>query len=259
MKLTFANIGWFVGIGALAALSISSVNFKKDGVLTDVDVRIDEFNTGAFFLNEQDVQDQVMDIIVAPENHLISDIQTGNIESTLKANPFIQNANVYVTSDGVLNVVVRQREPILRVFDVNSRTYYIDRTGAQIPVSKHFTARVPVATGHITVTKMEDENGALDTEWTRLHQLILAIDADPFYKSLTEQLDVSKDGQITIVPAAGDLKIKFGKADNIDEKLENLKAFYKQVFNQGSWDTYETIDLSISGQVVCKRKPNLKS
>ena len=106
---------------------------------------------------------------------------------------------------------------------------------------------------------MGDETRDFETDWNRLHRLVLAIDADPFFKSLTEQLDVSKSGEITIVPAAGDLKVVFGRAENIDEKLENLKAIYKQIFEHGGWDTYETIDLSYSGQVVCKKKPNLKS
>ncbi len=266
MKLTIANVGWFVSIGALAALSISSVNYKKYGSLTDVKASIAQFDDGAYFLNEQDVLDEVMDIIVAPGDHLIKDIQTGEIEAVLRSNPFIRDAEVYVSSDGVLNVIVRQREPILRVFDADGRTYYIDHDGEQIPVSKHFTARVPIATGHIKVTKAVDVAHKTvivahegETEWTRFHRLILAIDADPFFKSLTEQLDVSKSGEITIIPAAGDFKINFGRAENIDEKLENLKAFYKQLYIRGTWDKYENIDLSYSGQIVCKRKPNLKS
>jgi len=259
MKLTIAKIGWFVCLGALAVLSISAINYKKDGTLTDVQVRIAEFDGGAFFLTEQDVLDEVMDIIVMPEDHLIRDIETDDIESALHTNPFIRDVDVFVSSDGVLNVTVRQREPILRVFDAYGKTYYIDREGLSIPVSEYFTARVPIATGHINVTKKGDESGEVETDWTQLHSLVLAIDADPFFKSLTEQMDVSKSGQITIIPAAGDLKIIFGLAENIDEKLENLKAIYKQIFKHGGWDTYETINLSYSGQVVCKKKPNLKS
>lgn len=259
MKLTIAKIGWFVCLGALAVLSISAINYKKDGTLTDVDVRIEEFEGGAFFLTEQDVLDEVMDIIVVPEEHLIRDIETGEIESALYNNPFIRDVDVYVSSAGILNVTVRQREPILRVFDAYGKTYYIDREGFSIPVSEYFTARVPIATGHINVTQYDGESTEEKTDWTRLHSLVLAIDADRFFQSLTAQLDVSKSGQITIIPVTGDLKIMFGRAENIDEKLENLKAIYKQIFENGGWDTFETIDLSYSGQVVCKKKPNLKS
>jgi len=259
MKLTVAKIGWFISLGALAVLSISAIDYKKDGTLTAVEVRIEQFDEGAYFLTEQDVLDEVMEIIVAPGDHLIKEIQTGEIETVLHSNPFIRDVDVYVSSEGTLNVKVIQREPILRVFDADGKTYYIDREGMPIPVSKYFTARVPIATGHINVVQKDDESGEVETEWTRLHQLVLEIDADPFFRSLTEQLDVSKSGQITIIPATGDLRINFGRAENIDEKLENLKAFYKQIFEHGGWDTYEAIDLSISGQVVCKKKPNLKS
>jgi len=259
MKLTIAKIGWFVCLGALAALSISAINYKKDGTLTDVKVRIEEFDGGAFFLTEQDLLNEVLDIIEEPENHLIRYIETGEIESALYANAFIRDVDVYVSSDGILNVSVRQREPILRVFDSKGKTYYIDKEGQSIPVSKYFTARVPVATGHINMTKEGDGANGAETDWTRFHRLVLAIDADPFFKSLTEQLDVSKSGQITIIPVVGDLKIMFGRADNIEEKLENLKAIYKQIFENGGWDKFQTIDLSYSGLVVCKKKPNRKS
>lgn len=259
MKLTIAKIGWFVCLGALAVLSISAINYKKDGNLTDVKVQVEQFEEGAFFLTEQDVRDEVMDIIVVPENHLIRDIETGEIESALYSNPFVRDVNVYVSSDGVLNVTVSQREPVLRVFDAHGKTYYIDREGMSIPVSKYFTARVPIATGHINITSGDEKNTEAETDWSRLHRLVLAIDDDPFFKSLTEQMDVSKNGHVTIIPAAGDLKILFGQPENIEEKLENLKAIYKQIFNNGGWDAFETIDLSFSGTVVCKKKPNLKS
>jgi cell division protein FtsQ len=258
MKLTIAKITWFVCIGALAALCISAINYKKDGTLTAVEVRIEQFDSGAFFLTENDVLDEVMDIIVAPEDHLIKEIETGEIETALHTNPFVQDVDVYVSSDGILNVTLRQREPILRVFDAHGETYYVDREGLRIPVSNYFTARVPIATGHINVTQYDRESGDVETDWTRLHRLILAIDGDPFFKSLTEQIDVSKSGQITIIPATGDIKIIFGRAENINEKLKKLKAIYKQLFQEGGWDTYETINLTYSGQVVCKKKPNRK-
>ncbi len=259
MKLTIANIGWFIALGGLAVLSISAINYKKDGTLTGVQVKVEQACDGAYFLKDSNVLDAVMDIIVAPEDHLIRDIQTEEIENILSNIAFVRDVDVYVSSDGVLNVTVRQREPIVRVFDARGDTYYIDRAGLRIPVSEYFTARVPVATGHIIIPQEGDDSSTVATDWVHFNQLIKAIDSDPFFRSLTEQLDVSESGQITMVPSTGDLKIIFGRAENIDEKLKSLKAIYKQVFAQGEWSTYETINLSYSGQVVCKRKPNLKS
>ncbi len=46
------------------------------------------------------------------------------MEKTINKNPMIEKSEVYVTIDGVLKAVVKQKTPIARVFDNNGSFYY---------------------------------------------------------------------------------------------------------------------------------------
>jgi cell division protein FtsQ len=54
----------------------------------------------------------------------------------------------------------------------------------------------------------------------------------------------------------GRQRIIIGDTARLDEKLQNLLAFYKQVQNKVGWDQYRSIDLRYAGQVVAS--PALK-
>ena len=249
MKLTLATIGWIAGLGALAAVSISAINHKKEMVVSGLDVRIIEIDEGEYFLTKDDVRHEIVVMLGDTSNVSLSTVEVDEIESALMHNPFIADVDVYVSSDGELGVSVEQKVPLVRVFDAKGNTYYVDRTGDMIPVSNYFTARVPVITGHV-VPDPEDE------KWLSLQDMLLTFDADDFMKPLVEQIDVSRSNDITVVPKVGDAEVFFGKPVDIEVKIENLKAFYKDVVAEYGWDRYERIDLSIEGQIIGKKKPN---
>ena len=248
MKLTLATIGWIGGIAALAAVSISAINLKKEMAVTGLHVQILEVEEGEYFLTEADVRNEIVSFL-GDTNAVVSDVEVDEIESSLMHNPFIADVDVYITSDGELGVAVQQKVPLVRVFDSHGDTYYVDRQGEIIPVSNYFTARVPVVTGHVEPNQEDDS-------WLALHELLLIFDADPFMKPFVEQVDVSRSNEITVVPKIGQAEIFFGTADNAMDKISNMKTFYKDVVAVYGWDKYESIDLSIEGQVIGKKKPN---
>jgi cell division protein FtsQ len=64
------------------------------------------------------------------------------MENRLLKNPMIRDAQVYLSVDGVLGAKIEQRTPIARV--AGSPDYYLDADGMEMPLSKIYTARVPL-------------------------------------------------------------------------------------------------------------------
>ena len=243
-------------LAALAVVCISAINHKKTSVVDAVDVKINKFDEGEYFLTEDDVRKEIDEILGEEEGLLMTEVHVARIEEALHSNPFIADVDVFLSSDQVLGVSVVQKQPLERIFDDRGKTYYMDREGMMIPVSEYFTARVPVITGYVRPDNAEaDETGA-ETEWTKLYQLVTTVEGDPFMNAMIEQFDVSKQNKVSMVPKVGDTKIVFGRIEDVDAKLNNLKAFYKDVIAVYGWDLYETIDLTIVDQVVVKKKPN---
>jgi cell division protein FtsQ len=180
-------------------------------------------------------------------------INLEDIEKSIKANPYIAFATVFADMDGVIHIEIQQRQPILRVINSNDQDYYIDRDGLKMPVSSNFTANVLVANGRI----MEHFSGRVDTLITKLaedlYKTALFIKSDTIWDAQIEQLYVNDRNDIELIPRVGIQKIILGTADSLDVKMRNLLAFYKQAMPKVGWDTYKTINIKYTNQIVCEK------
>lgn len=187
----------------------------------------------------------------------LEQINLNEIEQKIKSNPYIAFAKIYADMDGVIHIEIRQRQPILRVINAGSQDFYIDRNGLKMPVSANFTANVLAANGNIT----EPFGGKLDTLKTQLardlYRTALFIKSDTLWDAQIEQVYVDERKDIELVPRVGNQRIILGNADSLEVKMNNLLVFYKKAMPKVGWDTYKTINIKYTNQIVCERnKPD---
>lgn len=199
-------------------------------------------------------REEVARLIHAADNQLIGKelraINAERIEKEIEKHQAILNAEVFkvvaedsISFKGILGVRVKHREPVLRIMS-SSGTYYLDKTGAQIPISPSYTANVLVATGYFSE----------DFAKKQLLPFALHLEENPFWKAQIEQVHVEQDGNVVLTPLVGDHLIELGSMENIGEKLRNMKAFYEQVLVRNNWDKYHTISVKYKNQVIAKKK-----
>lgn len=250
--LRFKLILWTVVILGLGALCLSAAGYKQKANVDGIKVKLESADNGEHFLTEADLLRQIHMIIGETEVQKIRDVETRIVEASLKQNPFIKSVEAYVSGNNLLKVKVEQRKPLYRCFDRAGGTYYIDSEGAKMPVSPRYTARVPVATG---VSPMKtDRIEESDVQGRHMFQTIQALKDDVFLDALVEQLYQEANGEIALVPKLNDAVIMLGGPDDLEDKLEKLKVFYREVLPEEGWESFSTIDLRYRGQVVCKRK-----
>ena len=176
----------------------------------------------------------------------VSSIQQVNLdlnklEKNLNAQEMIEKSDVYVSIDGVLKAVVRQKTPIARIFD-NEGSFYIDYEGNRMPLSTNFTARVPLVSGGINKNNNED-----------LAQLLRIIHDDPFLKKNIIGIEIMPNGSLKMHNRNFDFQIDFGKLINMEHKFKNYKAFLQKAVLDSSLYKYKKIDLRFTEQVVCTK------
>lgn len=180
----------------------------------------------------------------------LKNINIQKLEQGLKANPFIRFAKVYADMDGVINVQILQREPILRIINIAGIDFYVDKEGNKIPLSENFTANVLIANGLI----YEEFNGRIDTLRSQLardlYKTASFISADTLWNNQIEQLYVNQKNEIEMIPRVGDQKIILGNSDSLKVKFDNLYVFYKKALPRVGWDTYKIINIKYSNQVI---------
>ena len=167
------------------------------------------------------------------------DLDLNKLESTIQQYKMIQKTDVFVTVDGVLKAVVKQKTPLARVFDANG-SFYIDNEGNNMPLSDNFTARVPLLSGEINVIKKE-----------RLAEIFQLIQKDDFLKKNIIGVNVLSDGSLIMANRNFDYQIHFGKAQSINTKFNNYKAFFQKAVSDSILKKYRIINLNFTNQVVC--------
>jgi len=249
------GFAWAMSLGGLVVL-MSFIEVKKSEVICK-DVKI--YIPGSqYFIDKQEVDDILNIHSHALIGRRMENINIHDLEAKLKANPFVEYAKVYTDMDGVINVEISQRQPILRIINRFDQDFYVDQHGLKIPLSPNFTARVPVANGFIEEL-FANHVDTLHTEMaTELFKTADYIRRDSLWQAQIAQIYVNKDHEIELVPRVGNNRILLGNADSLDTKFHNLLVFYKKAIPQVGWNAYKVINVKYANQVVGIRNENIK-
>jgi len=231
-------------VGTLAFTSIESKNI----MCTDIEVVFDSDE----LINVD--KDKLIRIVKNTDNKILKktlgEINSEEIEDEIEKVPAILTADVYKlmvnekgSYKGVLVVKVKHREPVMRVI-TSSGSYYLDKFGIRIPVSSSYATNVLVASGSVS------ESFAVE----KLLPFVLYVDDDDFWNAQIQQIYVEEDGDVLLIPLVGRHVIELGEMDNFPQKLNVMRAFYKQVLAKNNWDKYDRVSLKYNNQVVAKRR-----
>lgn len=255
------QISLWVIVLAGVAIILGFVNKSQQQILFSKPVITIDYETENRFINEEDVLSQIMN-----KNDtgtlLLNQFDVTAIEEKLKHNNAIKDAQVYKTVDAKLNVNVKQRRPIVRIFS-NNESYYIDEEGSLMPLSNHYTARVLVVNGNLKepfakryLFNYSNLNDSLidKTLLDDIYKMAKYIDQSEFWKAQIEQVTVNKLLELELIPKVGNHKIVFGGVEGLEGKFQKLMIFYQKGLSKTGWNEYSEINLKYKNQVVCKKR-----
>lgn len=200
------------------------------------------------FVGESDnfiKQESVNKLLIENKNDVRSiakeDLNLNKLENSINKHPMVEKSQVFVSVDGVLKAVVKQKTPIARVFDEQG-SFYIDYEGNTMPLSDINTARVPLISGDITENNKK-----------KLSEVLKMIYDDDFLKKNIIGVQVLSDDDIIMTNRNYDYQIEFGKMVNEEKKFKNYKAFFQKAVLDSTLNKYKKINLRFTQQVVCTK------
>lgn len=198
-------------------------------------------NENSPFITQEAVNKLLIENNPAPSSIQKDELDLNKLEKTLNNHNMIEKCEVFVSVDGVLKAVVKQKTPVARVFEDNG-SFYIDYEGYKMPLSDNFTARVPIVSGGINGKNSEDLNKVFryiyDDEF--LHKNIIGIQVLP-------------NGSLKMMNRNFNYVIDFGRTINVDKKFKNYKAFFQKAIRDSLINKYKTVNLKFTQQVVCTK------
>lgn len=252
-------------VSALSGLSVSLAFVSKEQKA----VRVKQLNVTVEagsdnqFIDESGVKDYFKERNDEILNTPLNKIDLYKLEKALNAHPAIENAEVNSSMNGEVSVKVTPRVPIVRVVTNTGESYYIDRQHKLMPLSDNYTARVLIASGNInesyasryTMTVDEIKAHQVFREVSLLDDVLEVtekINGDTLLAQMIHQVFVNKDKELELFPAIGNHRIVLGDTENLDEKLNKLKLFYKQGLSKtNNWSKYSVLNLKYKNLVVC--------
>ena len=197
------------------------------------------------------------------------DIDQKKIESFLMQNPYIEQAQVYQTLKGVLNIEIKQREPIVRIYTHRNKEYYIDKLGKVILIDDNQLTDVVVASGNVDVNNpnldknldtidIENKKG-FDKTLSNIYYIAQKLASDSILNYQIDQIYVPAKGNYELIPKIGNYIIRIGENKDLEEELIKLRYLYKEAFSRNGWDNYSFVDLRFRHQVVCTKKGGIEA
>ncbi len=239
---------WTLAMVGVAVLVWFSVKTQMSRPLEKLQLNIVNIEGSRNLISQEVAHKQIENFLGAPVSDIeFQHIDTKKLESALRSDSRIDDAEVYINGNHVLHVNITQREPILRVKG-EKEDYYVDRMGHMIKTVKSTAVRVPIATGAIS---------AYSADWRSkkghsLHDLVRLANElrkDDFLKALIEQIHIDKSGSITLIPKVGKQKLIIGTTEDLKEKLLNIKGAYKEVVRTKGFEKYDSLRFEIPNQL----------
>lgn len=194
-------------------------------------------------ISNEDIEEMLNEEGLHPQERAIDSVSCSNIENFIKSMTLIKECRVYKTNSKRIVIDIVCREPVLKVIENSGATYYVDIEGEKIEGIRK-PLRLPVASGEIDSAMVGNE----------LRTVVSAIEKDPFWLAQIQQIHFDEKKEAIIIPRIGDHIIELGSVKQLDEKLENLKAFYTRGLNTVGWNKYSKLNIKISNKVICTKR-----
>ncbi len=244
MKKVLVIIGICLLAGYLIFAAFYFQEKPKDGTCSGFELEVQNSSSSDQFVETEDILKYIDEKGLNPTGKSLSDINTNAIEEAILTNQLVKKANVFVTNNGAIKASIEERKPILRIISNTGENYYIDNEGNKMPLSKRFTAYLPIASGAIKEDFAKSE----------LYKFALFLYNDEFWNAQIEQIVVLPNKDLKLIPRVGDHQIILGNLDGFTDKLDKLFTFYKNGLNETGWNKYSVINLKFDKQVVCTRR-----
>lgn len=180
-----------------------------------------------------------------------------SMEKAVRAMGAVESAEVYVTADSSLNVVLTQKKPVLR-FQSAEGGFYVDAAGSIFPLQKRWSARVPVVDGNIPVNVPAGYCGEAMTIWEQdwiagIMDLENYISSDPLWRRDIAQVHIDRSGDIVLIPRQGNEKFIFGSPVEIPQKFSRIEHYYKCIVPKAGEDCYRSVNVKFDRQIICRK------
>lgn len=239
---------------ATAFLCLESREVRRQRVCEGMRVTFtDKFN----FITEDDVKGWVERDYGHYVGKNLDSLDLCRIEKIVDGEAAVLKSEVFTTADGMLNVSVSQREPVLKLMR-DDYGFYVDERGYIFPLQKNYDSPVPVIYGHIPISCTPGYKGKItdpkEEMWMKQTlDMMNRMSSIKRWKGYVEKISVSEQGDMIIKPVEGKETVIFGPPERYMKKLHLLGVYYDVIKPSKEEGYYGTVNVKYRDQIICRK------
>ncbi len=234
MKRYFNILILFFSIVFMISISTYSIIRNQNKIKFEKNVI---FLNSTVFLSDSIVNKLLTQILNEKHMKLKDSLDLNIIETFLKKNKFIESVEVYWKFHDVLEIKIRERQPL---YILTKENYYVDSYGKFFPMKK-IKKDLPKVSSEFSNVNLKN-----------ITKFILRMNNDPFIKNELDKVYFEKN-QFRISLKSFDFDIIFGNTKRFKEKVEKLKVFCAFQKVQDSLSNYPLVNLNYLNQVIASK------
>ncbi len=238
MKIGWKHIKFLVLV--LLVLGLFAFASKRNANRVISNPHVEFLGDNNLFITSEAVSKLLIQKFGKVKNVAKETLVLNELENTLKSNPMIKTAEVYVAVNGDLTARVEQKKPLARVH--TNASYYVDTDGLYMPLSSNYSARVPLVTGQVDKNNLKN-----------IYVVAKKVNEDPFLKKHVIEIKQEANQVLYLKLRQCDFLVQLGDVNLLDKKINNLKAFYIKNLKDKTLNNYSKVNLQFDNQVVCTK------
>ena len=187
------------------------------------------------YTDKNKILDDVKQIVLTGNHREIS-----SLENELEKMSHIESAEIYFSVNGEVSLSYYEFEPVVRVFNSENQSYYLDSNCKRIPLSEKYTADIILFTGY--TENIKDD---------LILNLAKKINSNKFLSKQVSEVFVNEIREAFFIPVLGSHKFKLGSFNNLEIKIKKMMTFYDKIIPKHGWEKYSEINLEYQNQIIC--------
>ena len=261
MKKWLKNIAWLGFLIGLWVLMVCVGKAKESRVIGLPEMQI-ELIDDMKFLTHETLLERLKNRNFVHDSLSYSQADLKTIEDFIGDMPEVKKVQVFSYLGGNWVIDVKLRKPLVRIFNKDGSSCYLDEDGTLMPLSPNYAAHVITVNGSINETDYSKNvadiinNDSLKTIeiLDDLYAISSYVCSDEFSSAQVTHIYINEYDEFEFIPRVGDQRIMFGDASHIQGKMQKLEWFYTEGMNRAGWNQYDTINIMYKSQVVCSHK-----
>ena len=213
------------------------------------------------FIDKAAEYQKIMQICDTAHNNLVTMIPVDSVRKYIAAIPWAIYTNAEMTFDEVLKVQIVECQPVMRVYNKDGQSVYLDEDGNIFPESPNYTPHLLIGNGNLSFRALKNRNANIaDVEYAssdlpKMFNVMMSVLNNSYSKVCVKQVYYDNKTYELVLNNV-DLKVILGNDKNVDVKLMNMKYFLEKMQGSPELNDYKTINFNFENQVVCTKNKN---